>query len=71
MQRWGQLDQQLLPSTAGYGWMATWSGDQVMKSKSPPWVWLALTLPACSEPCRRERAGERKKDMAANGLSDV
>jgi len=42
-----------------------------MKSKSPPWVWLALTLPACSEPCRRERAGEGKKDLAANGLTDV
>jgi hypothetical protein len=24
--------------------MGAWSGDQIMKSMSPPWVWIALAL---------------------------
>jgi hypothetical protein len=34
----------LLLSTGGCAWIGCWSGDRVMKSTSPTWVWVALVL---------------------------
>jgi hypothetical protein len=41
---WDAAVRLMLRLTSGCGWMRPVWGDQIMRSTSPPWVWVALVL---------------------------
>jgi hypothetical protein len=51
-----------LPSPVAYAWMAPGRGDQIMKSMSPPWVWIALAR-LCRDATCCDPAGHRLVEL--------